>query len=160
MPLTVHVPEKGDIYIGDLHFYVESVRDNGSAYTLVEHHNAMAPLRVDINHRADFYIGQHQVTIFSLPNMKCTTNREACLRIAADKSVTILRGDLYRKNGAQFIVSSLVREAVATGQVSVTSTPQLIELASNGRRDGNNIVNGKLVFVLDGPVIIGVAERP
>lgn len=160
MPLSVYIPEGGDVIIGNLVFVVSDIRARGSRYRLTEKNAKVAVKEVSFEHPAEFLVGDHLVTVLSTDNRYWYSTKEACLRIAADRSITILRGDLYRKNGARFMVSSDVRAAIAGRQVTIPDVQTLLHLAQTGTLKDGTISAERYVLVLDGIVIVGVAERP
>lgn len=160
MPLSVFIPEGGDVIIGDLVFVVSDIRSRGSQYRLTESSRKTPVLSVAEGQPVSFMAQNYMVTVLSAENPYWSSTKEAFLRIAADRAVTILRGDLYRRNGARFMVSSAVRHAIIEKTISIPDIQTLLHLAATGVPGEGIISNGKYLMILEGVVIAGVAERP
>ena len=156
MALIVQVPQGGDIYVGHIHFEVQDVSCRGSEFRLIDLSDKIIPMVVTPYTPARFQCKGYQVAVMSGHNDFPPSKRVATLRISADKAVTIIRGDLYRKNGAKFAVCSPVREAIAQGKAPVNDILTLIHLAAAGQQMGATIRNGNLLIHVEGQTILGV----
>lgn len=161
MSLIIKIAEGGDVYIGDRHFKVADVSPRGDSYRITDLANPTVAVDVSIGCPALFDVHGHKVIVESDVNLYLTRGApRAILRVTAPLEVTIVRGDLYRKNGRRFVVSSAVRSAIRDGRGIFSSgewtVPLLLAAADRGHQMGCELRCGNITLVLQGNVIIDV----
>jgi len=153
MALNVRIPVGGDLFIGPHHFTIEHGGDD--CFLLMERDalNSSVNLAVTQNRSAHLQIGD-DVAVITLANG--SNSYRVALSIDAPKSISILRGDLYRKTGGIFVVSSATRESISSGHKVVKSVEQLIELASPYRGRNGWVALDGLMIEIAGTEIVSI----